>query len=187
LLKVSNLLNRRILIFGLNGSGKTHLAKKLSDFFRAFVITLNPDEWKEKDVIVGECKTIDDIKFWLDSLISKNIVKKLNLNCVILDDFDVYFDSHFEALPSFQNLIFRNRHIHKGVTVIAITRRPQNIPAKYYETFDILVAFANSSPNVFKKLNEIKEGLGDLVKTLTVESHKFVWFEIGKEPIVMKV
>ena len=186
MLKASELLNRRILIFGLNGTGKTYLAKKLSDYFRAFVITLNPDEWKEKDVVVGECRIVDDFKFWLDALLNKSIIQKLNLNCVILDDFDTYFDSHFESLPSFQNLIFRNRHIHKGVTIIAITRRPQNIPAKYYEVFDILVAFANTSPNVFKKLNEIKEGLGDLVRNLTIESHKFVWYEAGKEPIIAK-
>jgi len=187
LLKASELRNRRILIFGLNGTGKTYLARKLSDYFNTFVITLNPNEWKDKPVIVGECKSLDDFKFWLDFLVLKNNITKLKINCIILDDFDTYFTSHFESLPSFQNLIFRNRHIGDGLTIIAVTRRPQNIPARYYETFDILVAFANQSTNVFDKLNQLKEGLGDLVKTLTVESHRFVWFEIGKEPKVMKV
>jgi len=187
LLKASELRNRRILIFGLNGTGKTYLARKLSDYFNTFVITLNPDEWKDKDVLIGECKSLDDFKFWLDFLISKRNVIKLKINCIILDDFDTYFSSNFETLPSFQELVFRNRHIGDGLTIIAVTRRPQNIPTRYYETFDILVAFATQAPNVFRKLDEMKEGLSNLVKSLTIESHKFIWYEIGKKPILAKI
>jgi hypothetical protein len=99
----------------------------------------------------------------------------------------VFFQSHLQNLPVFSELVFRNRHIGKGVTLIAITRRPQNIPTKYYEIFEHLVGFTIESTNVIQKLNEIYPNLGDMVKNLPYKSYQFVWKSIGKKPFVGRV
>jgi hypothetical protein len=184
LLKISELKNTKILIFGLNGTGKTYLAKYLSRFFKSFVITLNPKEWIDEDVVIAECKTIDDYEFWLNQYRNKFCSK---LDCVIIDDFDVFFQSHLQSLPVFSELMFRNRHIGKGITIIAITRRIQNIPTRYYEIFEHLVGFTIESTNVIQKLNEIYDGLGDMIKALPYKSYIFVWKTVGKEPFKAKV
>jgi len=183
LLKASELQNKKILIFGLNGTGKTYLAKHLSRYFKTFVITMNSYEWKNENVVVGECKLIEDYKFWCDFVVSN--YNKLKVNLVILDDFDVFFEHHLETLPSFQNLVYRNRHM--GLSVIAITRRPQNLPAKYWEAFDILVGFTVHSPTTVQKLNQIYPSLGDMVAKLQIGSYKFVWYDGKNPPKVMKV
>lgn len=184
LLKASELVQKKILIFGLNGTGKTHLAKYLSRFFKSGVITLNSYEWKEEDVLIFESPNIETYEFWLNQITQNSELRK-NINCVIIDDFDVFFTSHLQNLKAFSDLVFRNRHL--GLTVIAITRRPQNIPTKYYEIFEILVGFTIEATNVINKLNEIYQGLGDMVKNLPYKSYKFVWKEIGKPPVILNV
>ena len=176
-----SLKNKKVLICGLNGTGKTYLSKYLARHHKAFVITMNPHEWETEDVIVGKCESVNDFEYWLKSW----KVLKGTIDMIILDDFDMFFRTHLDTLKEFSDLVYRNRHY--GVSVIAITRRPQNIPTKYYEIFEVLAIFTLESPTAIEKFNQIYNGLGELVKQLPYKSYKFVWKEIGQEPKIMKV
>ncbi|MEM5815871.1 MAG: ATP-binding protein [Candidatus Aenigmatarchaeota archaeon] len=177
-----NIRGKKVLIFGLNGTGKTTLAKYISRFYKTLVLTLNGYEWVKEDVTLLQCNAIEDFKKWLSLIINKELYKKAEL--IIFDDFDLFFQHHFDYDVNFQNLIYRNRHLN-NISIIAITRRPQNLPSKYYEVFDILVGFRIEAPNVITKLNQIYPGLGEMVKNL--DNYVFIWKEIGKEPIKAKV
>jgi hypothetical protein len=182
--QIQQLQNKKTLVFGLNHTGKTFAVKYLSQFFKTFVITRTPEEWNDTKAYVGKCIADADFEFWMDQYIKR--FSKM-FNCVILDDFDTFFSSHLDSSPAFSTLMFRNYHIEKGVTIFAITRRPQNLPTKYYEIFENIMAFSIEAPNVIQKLNQICENFGEMVKSIPYGSYQFYFKSIGNAPVLMTI
>jgi len=77
--------------------------------------------------------------------------------------------------------VFAN-HRHYDMCIIMITRRPQDIPAKVFESSKYIVCFSLQGENVRKKFNGLYKGMGDQLLTLQYDSYEYVLKEIGLPP-----
>jgi len=182
-LNKSDLKNKKMLIAGLTGCGKTELAKFISRNFRTVVYTPHAHEWESENVFLYKGDFINDFPIFMQKCISWG--KKKEIDFVIVDEADMLFNSKSNISDSIKDLLINHRHYNLGL--IMITRRPQNLPTQIYEEFHKLFLFSFESPNVIKKLNSIYEDLGETVKTLPFDSHKFVLKSVGCNPTISKI
>ena len=179
-----DLTKKKMIIAGIQGSGKTFLAKSLSKPYKVMVYTPYFEEWKNEDVILVQHKDfVLDYPFWCSQAIKFSKAKKINL--FITDDADILFKHHFDTSQELRQMVIGHKHFN--LSLIFVTRRLQDIPTRIYGTMEYFALFTIEEPNTIRKLNEIYEGLGDMTKNLPYQSYQFVLKEIGKKPIVVKV
>jgi len=179
-----NLTNKKIIIAGIQGTGKTYLVKYLSRFFNAVVYSPYYDEWKDEDVVYIKAKDfVSEFPSWCSKVKALALKKKVNL--FIIDDADLLFKHHFDVSKEFRDLHIGHRHY--GLAIAYVTRRIQDIPTKIYGSCEFLALFSIESPQAIDLLNRFHEGLGDRVKAIPYGSYQFLLKEIGKEPILAKV
>lgn len=182
-LKLADLKEKKILIAGLTGSGKTEAAKFLSKKFKTVVYTPHPDEWKKENVYLYRGNFLEDFEPFMKNC--KKWGKEGKIKMVIVDESDLLYNNKQAIKTAFKDFLINHRHYNIGL--IMITRRPQNLPTQIYEEFHHMFLFSFESPNVTRKLNQIYEGLGDLVKTLKFREHKFVLKTLGEAPVISKI
>ncbi|MEM5867226.1 MAG: ATP-binding protein [Candidatus Aenigmatarchaeota archaeon] len=179
-----NLKNKKMLIAGIQGTGKTYLAKFLSKPFKTMVYTPYLEEWKDEKVVLVRYKDfVQDYPFWCSQAIKFAKAKKINL--FITDDADILFRHHFDTSQELREMVIGHRHY--GLALIFVTRRIQDIPTRIYGIMEFFALFTIEEPNAIAKLNQFYDGLGDLVKSLPYKSYQFILKEIGKKPVRCKV
>ncbi len=183
-ISASGLAEKKVLICGVQGSGKTHLARFLVRRFSpytAMVYTPFPDEWEAENVVLARPRDfVAEMPAWVMAFKASRKLKVL-----VIDEADLLFRHHFDTNEQIRDLVIGHRHY--GKTLIFVTRRPQDIPARLYGTFEYLAIFTIDSPQVIDLLNRWVEGLGDLVRSLPYGSHQFIWRKIGEAPRVAVV
>lgn len=186
------LSNKKICVVGLPEQGKTYLVALIAGLFKCLVYTshFNKEDrdyetWDnlENAYVIIPKDFISEFTLWCGA--AKRMAKTNTINCFIIDDADLLFKSHFDTNRQFQSLIINCAHY--GLTLIFVSRRPQDLPTKVFEQSEIICAFPIEGTNVIKKFNVIHEGFGDMVKNLTYDSHDFVLKIIGQAPIVQRV
>lgn len=187
LIKKSTFKDKKLIISGLQGSGKTYLSRQLLKNFKVLVMSLNKDDkeyWKkQKNILVVEDNDlIKNFEYWLKK--AKILSEKKIINCVFIDDADVFFKSHMDTNSTIRDLW--SNHRHYGLTLIMVSHRLQDIPARLYGQLENLILFTIDNPQTVDLLNKFYKGLGDLVKGLPFKSYKFVLKEIGKAPKILK-
>lgn len=178
----SYLANKKILVCGIQGSGKTYLAKWFSRMFQnqTAVYTPHVDEWANEKVVVFMPKDfIAEMPVWI------SVFKKSKLRFLVIDEADLLFKHHFDTNEEIRDLVINHRHYQK--TLCFITRRPQDIPARLYGTFEILCIFTIDSPQVVELLNRWHENLGEMARNLPYGSYQFILKHIGAEAKVCVV
>lgn len=182
------LKNKKILITGLGGRGKTYLAHEFSRFFKCLVYTQHKDDIKkywgaDPNITIASPKSfIKDFPFWC--LIAKLMAENHKIDMFIVDDSDAIFKSHFDTCQELSDLTVNNWHY--GLGMMFLSRRPQDLPTKVYNAFEILCLFSIDAPQAIKILNDYSAGLGDQVKALPYESHEFYYKHVGQEPVRLK-
>jgi len=172
------LQNKKILIAGIQGSGKTYLARQLAKTMLTMVYTPHWGEWlNDKVVLIKTDDFVANFPLWCQ------IFKTSKCEMLVVDEADLLFTKHWETNNAVRDLVINHRHY--GKSLVFVTRRPQDIPANLYGTFEILCLFSIESPQVIILLNRYYAGLGDMVKNLPYGSHQFVFKQIGGEPKVM--
>ena len=183
-----NLSNKKMLISGIQGTGKTYLAKRLTENRNTLVYTIHKDDiamyWNTDNYIVADVNDyVKEFDFWCNVAIK--LAKKRKVSTFIIDDADLLFRSNYDMSSNFRDIIANHRHY--GLTIILITRRLQDIPTRFYGSCEFLALFFNESPQVRDLLNRYYENLGDMVANLNCANYEFILKEIGKSPRTVKV
>ncbi len=180
--------NKKTIIAGIQGSGKTYLAKEILKNYKAMVLTLNKDDIsnyfnnKNNLLIVDDKELIKNFEYWL--IKAKEASKKKIINCIFIDDADVFFKNHMDTNPTLRDIWANHRHY--GLTLIMVSHRLQDIPARLYGQVENFILFTIESPHTKELLNKYYLNLGELVSKLPFKSWKFILKTIGKPPHILK-
>ena len=190
-LKRADLVNKKLLLAGLQDQGKTYLARYISRFFKTMLYTSHYKTgdkdyamWRGEKVIIPRTSDfVREFPFWC--VIAKRLALLNKINCFIVDDCDLLFETHFTSIPQLNDLVINCAHY--GLTLIFTTRRPQDLATRVYEQCEILCLFPIDAPNAIAKYEEYSQGLGEVVKNLGYGSHDFILKFIGQPPVIARV
>ena len=181
---MTNFQGKKIAIFGIQGSGKTHMAKWLvRKHFKKAIVYKVTEDWDNEQVFryspknkIGEFE--DFGKFVLRA------AKEGKIDCVVIDEADMFFRTNYDLSPDWNELILMHRHLN--IAIVLISRRPQDIPTRIVESCHHLFIFKIEGANVFKKFSEIHKDIPLMLSSLVYEQHNFIWKELGKNPVLHK-
>jgi len=178
----SEIKNKKIVISGIQGSGKTTLAKNIARRFRTAVYTPHRYEWQNENVVIFKFDDfVSDFGFFCSKV--KEFAKEKKIDCFIVDEFDLLVKNFFSVNSEFFDLWVNHRHY--GLTIVVVTRRLQDLTTRIYNTAEFLCLFKIESPQVRELLNKVSDGLGDAVQKL--DYFEFIVKQIGKEPRRVKL
>lgn len=175
----------KITIIGMQGSGKTILAKKLIKLFKnPLVYGVYPEEWADAPERVNlypvKSYSVEAFNEFAGELINFQKTDKKPYDCLFIDDADLFFKTNFDVYENINRLFISQRQL--GLTLIFASKRPQNLSTKVYENSDYTFAFATEGINVKKYFENLHENMKMLLPKLSREKHNFILKQIGKEP-----
>ena len=181
-LKRDDLKEKKMVIMGLTGTGKTTLAKFIAKKFKTLVYTPHKYEWLNEDVYLYVPDDFyNDFSYVVDFV--KKKAKEGKIDLLVIDEMDLLIRNNYQIENNFLDLLINHRHY--GLSILGITRRLQNIPTQFYEECHFLFVFAIQSPNAIKKLNDIDGKIGDMAKNL--KGHDFIVKKQGEEPFITRL
>ena len=195
---------QKMLICGIPGSGKTFFSKKLVNQNNYNVLVWTPNKHDFEDVgnnfivyhnqkldakiargeVVTRAEIQEDFEQFL--IAGKSLAQQKLIDGLLIDELDLYYSSNHGNSPTMEFLITNHRHIPegRGMFLIGITRKPQDIGTKFSGTCMHQIFFTMDEVNAITRLNKIYTNLGNDVKAVPFKSYKFYHKEIGKEPIL---
>lgn len=196
-----NLKNTKILVFGIQGSGKTELAKHLTNFFKKpYWYLMHLDDMKNMPKKVKIIKADKMDIYELDEIFKSAIEmgKKGELDLLVVDEADMFLKS--TLLQNTNDAVINHRHYN--FAIMFITRRPQDIPTKIVESSEHTFIFAvPNSDNVDRKLKALDKDIipmmkqdifneqgvrTDTVFNVSKDKHNFIHKRLGEKPVFMK-
>jgi len=178
-----NLKNKKMLIAGIQGSGKTYLAKWISRNFKTAVYTPHINEWNEESVVIY--KSLDFVReAHIFFQLLKNWAKTGKIELGIIDEADMIFRGHFDVLPKIMRDVVIN-HRHYNLALIFITRRPQDLPTRLWSICENLALFQIESPQAIRLYNNIYMDMGEMVRELS--EHYFILKQMGEKPVRVRI
>mgnify|MGYP000479409223 CR=1 FL=1 len=178
---------RRFVIMGGNLSGKTHLSKYILKIWgnKGIAIdvvnqykginryTMNikngsPEGRKEVDIAIGRLA------------ISQKWENNHKFKALLIDEANKYFPTNIPLLNNASAL--NNEYRHYIDTFGLITRRPARLFNDFVDLADVLFIFILEGKNDKKYLNDVYDGLGDMVAGL--QEYHFVVKVRGQAPFI---
>ena len=157
-----DLANKRFVILGLQGCGKTELAKYL---LRQAEHHLVYDVLDEYDGFIRYVPTDRNDKDELTAVIQKLVLVKLKPSLFIVDEANRFAEPKPRPLPrGLAELNDWSRHI--GLSWGTIARRPTQLHSDMMELAHYLFIFVLKGKNDTQYLDFILPGLGDTVASL---------------------
>jgi len=178
--------NQKFMVMGLQGSGKTYFSREIIKQRNYNVLVYSPhqhDFKNEPDNFIY-FKFYDFVKdFENFCKYAIELGKQKLIDGVLIDEFDLVLKNNYDMKQNTTDLFINHRHYN--IFLIAVSRRPQDIPAKIFESAKFIVCFALQGENVKTKFNNIYKGFGDMILKLDYSKHEYIFKEIGKPPVKM--
>jgi len=182
----------RITIIGLQGSGKTYLAKKAFLDREPNHLVIDPnDEYAGYTRYVPKYaddyeKLVEEIKIavrklvlpntWsLEQLEKKGKDKPDRLKLLVIDEADLILPAKHNINAAIRNLIVKSRHLR--LDIIFISRRPTDLNAYVMDVSDFLIVYKQVGYNALKTLRALKLDSDKAIKELDYENHEFLLFD----------
>jgi len=106
------------------------------------------------------------------------------VDAFIIDEADLFILKDFRAMQRFSffhDLVINHRH-YNNLSLIFITRRPQELPTAITEQSAHYFIFHIAGKNVRDHLNRIEDNLGEIAsKKLSRHTHNFIHLEFGEK------
>lgn len=161
-----NLTDKRFVILGLQGTGKTYLAKYILGQQPASIVYDVMHEYKGYNRYIVKYRqykqeAIDE----LNKLVSQVVIGSGKIKLFILDEANRFCPPKPKPLPdSILELNDWQRHYH--ISLGAICRRPTQLHTDLIELAHYLFIFQLKGKNDLLYLDALAAGLGDMVVTL---------------------
>jgi hypothetical protein len=172
---------KKIGIFGIQGSGKTYFARKILANFRApFIYRVSGDFDNEPNAVIF--KPTDkylDLDTFLHT--AKYWATMHKIDAIILDECDLFTTETRLQQGILNEIVLMHRHMGNAALIL-ISRRPQDIPQKIFETCHYVVNFAIDAPIARRKFTELHADYDVLLPRLDFAAHNFIVKEIGQPP-----
>jgi len=167
-----DLTNKIWCIFGLNGTGKSYLAKYIARHYNAVFFDVLNEHSNEFDSYVPTSKNYPDIAKEFDYFLTRLQVRnKKKWNMIIVDEASRVFPNMRPLQPVMRSYIDTFRHTQLN-SIGFICRRPTQLFTDLVELSHYLFIFRLAGKNDIQYLNFLSVGLGDVVSQL--ERYHFV-------------
>lgn len=172
---------------GIQGSGKTELAGYLckNQFKRPAWYLMHLDDFKKIPtntvVVTALRRDLPEL-----NMLCRNIIelgKQKKIDCLVIDEMDMFMNTSNDVnnYEHINDLMINHRHYN--LAVIGITRRPQDIPTKFFESCEHLFIYAlPNSDNVDRKMKALDKNLPQMTGALKKGDYKFIHKQLGEEP-----
>jgi hypothetical protein len=179
--QLPDLKNKRAVILGLQGSGKTELAKSILRGESAHLVYDVHHEYTGLNQYLAQYKQCDRSKkddpalLELNALVTR-ILDVGKVRCFGLDEANRFCPNHYPLPASIVRLNDDNRHDKIGF--ISIARRPSQLNTDLVELAHYLFIFRLCGRNDLMFLDDTAAGLADAVKGL--QDYEFVVVDPSK-------
>lgn len=188
-----NLKHQKTGIFGIQGSGKTYLAEHflIKNFKHPFVYLMHPEDFtscgQNVKVMITKNPSAEEFNRILEKLIP--MMKRGEIDAVFVDEADLVFPKDFRTLQSYVHIhdfVINHRHYGvkkgEGCALVYLSRRPQDITTNIVETSKHIFLFTIEGKNVKDYMNSLHEDYKDLMPSLNIQNHNFIYKELGSKP-----
>lgn len=190
---MKELKNTKIVIMGIQGSGKTELGKYIVNSTlckNPYWYLVNLDDMKglqsKVNIVKADLKSFEEFDGLCGDLI--RLAEKGKCDMVVIDEADMLVPKTVENLQKYRNmhnLFINHRHFGKGITVMFMTRRPQDLNPLVVESCEHKFIFAlETSDNILRKMASLDSDIPDMMRTITKDSHKFIHKRLGEKPVI---
>lgn len=187
----------RLVILGLQGSGKTYLAKKkiIPEYGGRYIVFDPNKEYTGftryvpkftgdtkalrgelkmfiRRFVIPNCQTLEDIE-------AGKKEKKNRLRLVVFDEADLIAPSRANIPAALRDLVVRSRHLR--IDVVFIARRPTDLSAYLMDTSDYLAVYKQVGYNALKTMRALKIESDDAIKALDYHAHEYLLFDLERE------
>lgn len=158
-----NLTNKQFAIIGARGSGKSVLATYILKQNPRMLLYDTLDEYGARGIRRYVPEDIYSIAELNEFIMEKAI--NLQPSMFVIEEANRYVLPHPTRLPpAVQDLVDIGRH--RGISLGLIGRRPTQFHSDFFELVDYAFIFSANGKNDYKYLEELHEGLGDMVRSL---------------------
>jgi len=169
---IPNLTDKRFVILGLQGTGKTYLAKYLLGQIPASIVYDVLHEYQGYNRYIVKYRqygneAIDEINLF----VSKIVIASKKVKLFILDEANRFCPPKPHPLPD-SILELNDFQRHYGISLGAVCRRPTQLHTDLIELAHYLFIFQLKGKNDLLYLDSMSAGLGD--KILALPQYHFV-------------
>lgn len=189
-----NLKGVKSCFVGIQGSGKTEAVKYFTNkgFKKPLVYAVHKYEWdnmsNKYNIYIPQSYDLKEFNMFCGNLIKGLKNREKDFDALIIDEADLFFQDNFQIYGNVNDLFINHRHYPKGkgIALILVTRRPQDIPAKVFESSEHLFVFAIEGENVKRKLENLSPQIRELTPYLSKDKHNYIYKQIGYSPKLCK-
>lgn len=183
----------RLVILGLQGSGKTYLAKhriipeygdeyivfdpnnEYAGYHRYVPRFLGDDKRMKEEMALFVRRIVLPNTQSLEDLEKGKKPKPKRLKSVIFDEADLIAPSKSNIPAVLRDLVVRSRHLQLDLTFIS--RRPTDLNAYLMDTADYMVVYKQVGYNALKTMRALKIDSDKEIKSLDYNKHEFLLFD----------